>query len=148
MFFILYVSKASDACTSRDVADILQTSRQNNPGAAITGILVYKNAEFLQYLEGPEAAVQALYDKIARDDRHEAVRIVDRGVTGERVFPDWSMGFAGEANLGLLQKKWELDKIALFSFAENMDACRNFVRAFIDAPTLGENSPDRSPGRE
>jgi hypothetical protein len=52
------------------------------------------------------------------------------------------MGFASEVNLQPLQMKWEIDKLAQFSFAENMSDCMNIVRAFINAPILGENLPN------
>lgn len=142
MYYLLYVSKVSAECTRRDIADILQTSRKNNPFNAVTGILVYKNPEFLQFLEGPEDAVKSLYDRIERDGRHEAVKIINQGEIEERVFPGWDMGFASEDNLQPLQKKWELDKLALFSLAENMDECMDFVRAFIDTPNLDTISPE------
>jgi hypothetical protein len=116
-------------------------SRRNNAARKVTGILVHKNGEFLQYLEGPKDVVTALYDKIANDKRHERIKIIENGDLEERVFPNWEMGFASEVNLRPLQNKWEMDKLAHFSFAENMEDCMNIVKEFINLPTLGDNFP-------
>jgi hypothetical protein len=141
MIFILYLSSASKDCLNSDISDILMISRRNNAARKVTGILVHKNGEFLQYLEGPKDVVTALYDKIANDKRHERIKIIENGDLEERVFPNWEMGFASEVNLRPLQNKWEMDKLAHFSFAENMEDCMNIVKEFINLPTLGDNFP-------
>jgi hypothetical protein len=70
---------------------ILMTARRNNPRDAITGALICRHDLYLQLLEGPQAAVEARYSSIARDDRHlEVVKRVSRPVT-ERLFPNWAM---------------------------------------------------------
>jgi hypothetical protein len=70
---------------------ILLFARRNNPREAITGALICRHDLYLQLLEGPQAAVDARYQKIARDDRHlEVVKRVSRPVT-ERMFPNWAM---------------------------------------------------------
>jgi hypothetical protein len=70
---------------------ILMVSRRNNPREAITGALICRHDLYLQLLEGPQTAVEARYEKIARDDRHlEVVKRVSRPVT-ERMFPNWAM---------------------------------------------------------
>jgi len=70
---------------------ILMFARRNNPRESITGALICRHDLYLQLLEGPQAAVEARYEKIARDDRHlEVVKRVSRPVT-ERMFPNWAM---------------------------------------------------------
>ena len=142
MIFILYLSKASKDCHNSDISDILKISRTNNATKGVTGILVHKNREFLQYIEGPEDIVKPLYVKIANDPRHEGIKTVEEGKIEERVFPNWEMGFANEINFQPLQMKWEMDKLAQFSFAENMSDCMNIVKEFINLPTLGVNFPN------
>ena len=141
MIFILYLSRASEDCLNSDISDILKSSRKNNAEMGVTGILVHKNREFLQYIEGPKDIVKPLYDKIKSDQRHKGIKIVEKGSMEERVFPNWEMGFANEVNFQPLQMKWEMDKLAQFSFAENMEECMNIVREFINLPTLGDNFP-------
>ena len=70
---------------------ILITARRNNPRDAITGALICRRDLYLQLLEGPQAAVEARYSSIARDNRHlEVVKRVSRPVT-KRLFPRWAM---------------------------------------------------------
>ncbi len=56
-------------------------------------MLLHKDGNFLQVLEGEEQAVCELYSKVALDQRHEELRIVQRGFIPKREFPDWTMGF-------------------------------------------------------
>ncbi len=70
---------------------ILMTARRNNPRDAITGALICRQDVYLQLLEGPQAAVEARYRSIARDNRHlDVVQRVSRPVA-ERLFPNWAM---------------------------------------------------------
>ena len=104
-------------------------------------MLVRKEREFLQFIEGPAEVVDALYDKIKVDDRHRGVKIVEEGMTADRVFFDWEMGFADEQNIQPLQWKWQLDKISLLSLADDAEDCLTFVKAFLGLPQLAANTP-------
>ncbi len=103
---------------------ILMFARRNNPREAITGALICRHDLYLQLLEGPQAAVEARYQKIARDDRHlEVVKRVSRPVT-ERMFPNWAMRddparswmwTPAEINQGALDRAAPDDFISIFS---------------------------------
>ena len=139
--YILYVSEVSENCGDKETADILRTSRTNNARNAVTGMLVRKNRQFLQYIEGPEQGIEELYTKIERDTRHNSVKIIEEGLAEDRVFYDWEMGFADEHNFQPLQWKWQLDKISLFSLAEDAAHCLDFVKEFMGTPALAANTP-------
>ncbi len=47
----------------------------------------------MQTLEGPEASVRALVEKIRNDPRHSKFRTLMEGPILERSFGTWSMGF-------------------------------------------------------
>ena len=93
MFFLVYASSAVQPFSGSDLEELLATSRENNAKADITGMLLYKDGNFMQVLEGEEEAVRALYDKIAVDPRHRGEILLQQGFTEERQFPSWSMGF-------------------------------------------------------
>ena len=59
----------------------------------VTGMLFYGNGTFLQVIEGEATTVDELVGKIARDPRHEDIRILSRKAIEHREHPDWSMGF-------------------------------------------------------
>ena len=139
--FILYVSEVSEFCGDSEPTHILEPPRANNAKNSVTGMLVRKNMQFLQYIEGPVEGIEELFGKIERDDRHRSVKIIEEGVSADRVFFDWEMGFADEQNLQPLQWKWQLDKISLFSLADDAAKCLEFVKEFMGTPTLAANSP-------
>jgi Sensors of blue-light using FAD len=70
---------------------ILVQSRRNNPAWDITGCLICRHDLYLQLLEGPEAAIDALFARIAVDDRHLEVTLLSRDTVSARMFPDWAM---------------------------------------------------------
>ena len=70
---------------------ILADARRYNGPNDITGALICRADLYLQLLEGPEAAVEAVYVKIARDRRHLEVRRLVHGPVEARLFPDWAM---------------------------------------------------------
>ncbi len=75
------------------VSGILAKSRANNAAAGLTGVLLFDGATFLQAIEGPIAAIEQLYETIARDPRHEEVELIDLMGVEARDYADWSMAF-------------------------------------------------------
>ncbi len=63
MFSLTYVSSAVRPFAEDELADLLAVSRQNNARLGITGMLLYKDGNFMQVLEGEEAEVRTLYEK-------------------------------------------------------------------------------------
>ncbi len=73
------------------LAGILATARRNNPRDEITGALICRHDIYLQLIEGPATAIDALYARIERDNRHGDVRLLLTGDVTARMFPDWAM---------------------------------------------------------
>lgn len=93
MFFLVYVSAAETWFSPTELHSLLQVCRARNAAAGITGLLLYKDGNFMQALEGEEAAVRRLQTWISGDRRHRGVVVVDTGHTPARQFAQWSMGF-------------------------------------------------------
>ena len=70
---------------------ILATARRKNPQRDITGALICRQDIYLQLIEGEAAAIDALYTRIAADDRHLDVVLLSRAEVADRMFPDWAM---------------------------------------------------------
>jgi hypothetical protein len=70
---------------------ILVAARRNNPRDDITGCLICRQDLYLQLIEGPTAAIDALFERIKADDRHLAVAQLSRDTVEARMFPDWAM---------------------------------------------------------
>ncbi len=89
---ITYVSRSTERFTTRDLPDLVATSRRNNEATQVTGALYYAEGRFIQVLEGDENIVIPLYGTIMQDPRHTEVETVAiRPVTARR-FPEWGMG--------------------------------------------------------
>ena len=73
------------------LADILIGARRNNRRDDITGALICRRDVYLQLVEGPAPAIDALYAKIVVDDRHTEVRLLLSRAADQRVFPEWEM---------------------------------------------------------
>ena len=88
---VTYTSLAQPDLQSSELEEIYQTSRGNNAAAEITGLLIYNGTHFLQIVEGTEAAIETLIERIRRDDRHKGFEIRDKRKVDARSFPDWAM---------------------------------------------------------
>lgn len=93
LFQLVYLSSSHGQYSRHDLVDILATSRRNNTRANITGLLLYHDGNIIQFLEGEEATVDAVYDRIARDSRHKGILPLVRRKIDRRDFGSWSMGF-------------------------------------------------------
>ena len=93
VYRLMYMSTVCDQTSDADIQAILATAQRFNATAGITGMLLCVERQFLQYLEGEEQAVEALYKRIAKDPRHSGVLRLFGGRYPRRVFEGWSMGF-------------------------------------------------------
>lgn len=89
---LLYASRIASTAGADLAQTILQQSRERNPGIGITGMLCQGGDVFLQVLEGGRGPVNALYNVIARDPRHEQVMLLYYREVFERRFANWTMG--------------------------------------------------------
>jgi hypothetical protein len=93
MFQLVYASTAARPMPPEDLRALLQAARPKNERLGVTGMLLYRDARFLQALEGEEQTVRGLYDTIRADERHTAVIALRERLVDARDFPDWTMGF-------------------------------------------------------
>jgi hypothetical protein len=93
MFFLVYVSSATRPFSGKDLRVLLETCRKNNAELGVTGMLLYKDGNIMQVIEGVEGAMRELYEKIAADPRHGGEITLQQGFAEGRQFPHWSMGF-------------------------------------------------------
>ncbi len=93
MFRLIYVSSARKLMDKDALLGILAKAREKNARLGITGMLLYKDGNFLQLLEGEERIVRGIYETIARDTRHFDTMITMEEAVNERMFTEWSMGF-------------------------------------------------------
>ncbi|MBC8002193.1 MAG: BLUF domain-containing protein [Opitutaceae bacterium] len=93
MFHIIYMSSAVVPFSPAELQALLETSRRNNTTLGVTGLLLYKDGNFLQVIEGEQAVVDELYSKISRDRRHRGCVPLFKESISQREFANWSMAF-------------------------------------------------------
>ncbi|VVT03477.1 BLUF domain-containing protein [Erythrobacter sp. EC-HK427] len=87
---VLYISSAP-GLGGDDVAAILDVCRSNNEQRGITGFLLYNGRNFMQLLEGAEADLQWLLERLGKDPRHSGMVMLADNIVDATVCPDWSM---------------------------------------------------------
>lgn len=93
LYRLAYVSSARHLFPKAELLALLSQARDKNVRLGITGMLLYKEGNFMQLIEGEKTAIHALFAAISADSRHhESVVMVDEPIT-ERSFENWSMGF-------------------------------------------------------
>ena len=88
---LAYVSVRNKNCTEEEIEKILASCKVNNAPLNITGVLLYSETKFIQYVEGESTALTALYDKIKKDVRHEKAVMISYNPIQSRIFPSWQM---------------------------------------------------------
>jgi Sensors of blue-light using FAD len=94
LIHLIYASVAREDFGTPQLTDLLQRARSRNEGQGLTGMLLYSDGNFFQILEGESALVDALYQKICGDKRHEQCTLIIREPIARRSFQNWSMGFS------------------------------------------------------
>ena len=125
MIQLIYASAATVDFSNADLKELLRIARKNNESLNISGMLLYHEKSFLQILEGEEASVFPLFDKIHQDSRHNQVKLLLKANVEERSFQDWMMGFYDTSG-----------------HTPPLDA--GYVDFFRGRPILDENEGDRA----
>ncbi len=114
---LFYVSRVRHVLSESGVRAILDTSRRNNRRADITGCLLFSGRHFAQILEGEEAAVTEVKERVRADPRHTGMTVAFEREIDMRRYQEWSMGYLYRHELDdqielLLQGNADFDQIA------------------------------------
>lgn len=92
-FQIIYASLATRELPSAEIRELLKIARKNNASVHVGGMLVYHEGCFLQVLEGPRVAVEAIFMRVKTDTRHKNVKLLLRCGIQQHQFADWAMAY-------------------------------------------------------
>lgn len=136
---IAYVSSALGDVSEARLEALLVDSRGFNLSKGVTGVLLYHDGKFFQYIEGPVSGVEEVYARIKASRRHFGlVELLHERIHG-RVFSEWSMGFACAPRNFILQlerQRWSDVSAQLTSGAE-VSAGLDFLLQFWKGSTRG-----------
>lgn len=89
---LVYKSERKEHCSKSEIDNILTTCQERNKIRRVTGVLLYSDTTFIQYLEGDFKEIISLYNKIKTDSRHTNAAILGITPIDNRIFPGWQMG--------------------------------------------------------
>lgn len=90
---VIYVSSAVKLMAEPELEAMLETAKAANDRHHISGLLLYKDGNFMQAIEGEATAVNQLLSNIQLDQRHTGFIELLRESIEEREFPHWAMGY-------------------------------------------------------
>ena len=88
---VIYASRATQEFHEHEIPDLLKQARLANAAHELTGMLLYIAGAFVQVLEGEAAMVEAVFETIRADKRHDQVALISREPILERAFEGWTM---------------------------------------------------------
>jgi hypothetical protein len=92
---LVYESTATGPTSSiGNLAVILAQSQRNNDRDGLTGMLAAHRNRYIQVVEGPAWALDALLRRLEDDPRHRDVILLGREPIETRLFGRWSMASA------------------------------------------------------
>lgn len=131
---IAYVSKASNNDSNTRVptglSDIINFSRKHNPESQITGIISYREGQYLQVIEGPPIEVDKLMKRIATDPRHEDIWVFLDTHVAQRHFYSWSVSVFDFVDQGALFEAFIEDHKAILNNLDEQQKSR--IKPFIN----------------
>ena len=134
MYFLVYVSAAVTWFSETELRALLTSARARNEAADITGMLLYKDGNFMQALEGPEPAVRGLYKRIEADRRHRGLVVLDCGTQEARQFARWNMAFhdisEGHGDMPSGYSRFMDEPLNSQRFAQHPGRCHELLQLF------------------
>jgi len=89
MFQLAYTSKAQQDFLLEELTELSNEAGFRNRAIDVTGLLVYHDGAFLQFLEGNEQVIRELYKRISKDSRHADCKIIYSQKADTRLFSNW-----------------------------------------------------------
>ena len=93
---IVYSSRAVTPFSDTELQKLMQTAQARNHAEGVTGIVLYDNSRFFQWIEGPTHGVKRIMDSIRNDQRHTDLRVLTDCVSTDRRFGGWDMKLAAQ----------------------------------------------------
>ncbi len=88
---LTYRSRATTPLSESQLADLQRSAAARNRAESITGMMVYNDDRFFQWLEGPPASIARIWSSISRDTRHADIEALSVHSAPTRLFANWSL---------------------------------------------------------
>lgn len=115
--------------SDEQLGTLLRKARERNQREGVTGVLLYADGTFLQYIEGPAQGLLRVYEAILRDPLHHHIFEMLREPLAQREFGQWAMGYRGTARVDGTTDDAGLTRL-LVDDARNLTPGRLMLNAF------------------
>ena len=136
----VYCSRAAEGVDDAEVGRMVEWAQRRNVARDITGVLVFGNGVFFQWIEGPPAEVENLIVSLHSDPRHYDIVSLDRSVDKrERLYANWQMELVGADDIRTVLARKEALEDA--ENENNISALRRILDHLSSGPleTLGRS---------
>ena len=137
---LIYKSRCKGSASWELVESILTSCTKNNPANGITGVLIITETHFLQVLEGEFEALNATFERISHDKRHDTTQIISFTEIKERNFPDWAMHGVGLLDLNRELKSQLCSKFGEYNGSVRVPSSTHEVFELLNMILVGEHS--------
>lgn len=131
---IIYRSHITEHVPLEILKGLARKANKINKSSSVTGILLFNGTHFFQLLEGPEAAVNAVYSRICQDPRHHNLVELLRDYAPARRFGHVGMELF---DLRLHDKETVLEAVLAKCTTKYQltyaDRALQFLRTFVEA---------------
>ncbi|NAS29749.1 hypothetical protein GTQ40_02090 [Flavobacteriaceae bacterium R38] len=91
--YLCYISSERRELKEEDLVELLSGCRKYNIENNITGLMLYFEGHFVEFMEGDKEAVHARFKNISSDKRHKSVFKITESSIEKRKFSNWTMSF-------------------------------------------------------
>ncbi len=96
---LVYRSKGTGSIGNLSLFNLLSQARARNAQLNLTGHLIFDGEFFTQWVEGPRASLDLLWESLLKDQRHTEIILISRVPATERRFGAWTMAFSSYSSL-------------------------------------------------
>ncbi|WP_319737187.1 diguanylate phosphodiesterase [Cronobacter sakazakii] len=132
---LIYRSRLKGDIDQASLQAIVRQAQTRNAQMQVSGILVFDGHQFLQVLEGPLHAVEALFECISQDERHDFVVELMRDYAPRRHFENVGMALFDLRNVKAhaVLKAVVKSSVVPFNLAREARVYK-FIRSFLRRP--------------
>jgi hypothetical protein len=116
--------------------DLLEQARERNKRENLTGLLVYHEGCFVQWLEGPASGVERVWQSIQADTRHTEVEALPTPWSPHRLFPEWRLRLASGELPAAEADAVPVEPLALHTLNRHADIAPDFMQGIAFWRTL------------
>jgi Sensors of blue-light using FAD len=134
---VVYRSRAVQPLTSLDLRKLTLAAQARNRAELVTGLMLYDDGSFYQWLEGPPEGLGRVFRSIENDPRHTDIKVLDDRSARARAFTECSMKLATTVQDDASWRRDVMDppQAIITELRQNPDSAPRLLPELTSAPT-------------